>query len=257
MQVPAVRHPQETRERFKRNVPATPVPTPRHAFPLHPVPGQQSQTGQLDLDTDSRAGLWDSTGRLWWNGHCWLPLETGRKSVTYNDLLRFNYQFGLALIENSSVLIRPEDSEWALQRHSHINYPSFVQNTFQDIYFTDAENRWIDQTIHNIAAVTDPYRRALLFFALAQACLVKRPYNLFHRKNLYLRFAKVERSFGNKASWTDHSRSGFEYLLTRQTKRSFRAPAVAGLSVGMSSTWRGIMIWSTSIRPIFHKKALR
>jgi adenine-specific DNA-methyltransferase len=30
---------------------------------------------------------------------------------------------------------------------------------------------------------------------------VKRPFNLFHRKNLYLRFANVERSFGNKASW--------------------------------------------------------
>jgi adenine-specific DNA methylase len=38
-------------------------------------------------------------------------------------------------------------------------------------------------------------------FALYQACIVKRPYNLFHRKNLYIRFADVERSFGNKASW--------------------------------------------------------
>lgn len=34
-----------------------------------------------------------------------------------------------------------------------------------------------------------------------QACLCKRPFNLFHRKNLYLRTAKVERSFGNKKTW--------------------------------------------------------
>jgi adenine-specific DNA-methyltransferase len=47
----------------------------------------------------------------------------------------------------------------------------------------------------------DPYRQALAYYALFQACLVKRPFNLFHRKNLYLRFAEVERSFGNKTTW--------------------------------------------------------
>ena len=31
--------------------------------------------------------------------------------------------------------------------------------------------------------------------------MVKRPFNLFHRKNLYLRFAEVKRSFGNKTTW--------------------------------------------------------
>ena len=149
-------------------------------------------------------------------------LKQEGKSVTYNDILRFNYQFGLALIENSAVLIRPEDNEWVLQRHSHINYPSFVQNTFQDIYFTDAENRWIDQTIHNIAAVTDPYRRALLFFALAQACLIKRPYNLFHRKNLYLRFAKVKRSFGNKTSWDRPFKEWFQFFVDEVNRAVFQ-----------------------------------
>ena len=149
-------------------------------------------------------------------------LKQEGKSVTYNDILRFNYQFGLALIENSSVLIRPEDSESVLQRHPQFNYPSFVQNTFHDIYFTDAENRWIDQTRHNIAAVTDPYRRALLFFALAQACLIKRPYNLFHRKNLYLRFAKVERSFGNKTSWDRPFEDWFRFFVDEANQAVFQ-----------------------------------
>jgi len=45
------------------------------------------------------------------------------------------------------------------------------------------------------------YRKALAYYALFQACLVKRPFNLFHRKNLYIRFAEVERTFGNKATW--------------------------------------------------------
>ncbi len=36
---------------------------------------------------------------------------------------------------------------------------------------------------------------------LFQACIIKRPYNLFHRKNLYIRTADVKRGFGNKATW--------------------------------------------------------
>ena len=49
--------------------------------------------------------------------------------------------------------------------------------------------------------LADLHKLAIAFFALCQACIVKRPYNLFHRKNLYIRFAEVERSFGNKATW--------------------------------------------------------
>jgi adenine-specific DNA methylase len=37
--------------------------------------------------------------------------------------------------------------------------------------------------------------------ALFQACLAKRPFNLFHRANLSLRTTSVERTFGNKTTW--------------------------------------------------------
>jgi len=128
-------------------------------------------------------------------------LKQAGKQVTYNDLLHFNYYIGLALIENNWVRLSPEEVNWLLQRHPEITYPRFVQDTFSDIYFTDEENAWIDQTITNIRQLADPYKFALAFFALCQACIIKRPYNLFHRKNLYLRFAEVDRSFGNKTTW--------------------------------------------------------
>jgi len=121
--------------------------------------------------------------------------------VAYNDALRFNYYIGLALVENSTVRLSQPEVEWLLQRHSEIAYPRFVHDTFRGIYFTDDENAWIDQTITNIRQLDDPYKLALAFFALCQACIIKRPYNLFHRKNLYLRLAEVERSFGNKTTW--------------------------------------------------------
>ena len=128
-------------------------------------------------------------------------LKREGKRITYNDILRFNYCAGLALIENSSVRLSLDEADWILHKHDGIIYPRFVQDTFHDIYFTDEENAWVDQTITNIRQMADPYKLALAFFALCQACTIKRPYNLFHRKNLYLRFAEVERSFGNKTTW--------------------------------------------------------
>ena len=128
-------------------------------------------------------------------------LKEAGKCVTYNDILRFNYYIGLGLIENSKVTLASEDVGWLLQRQPQLQYPSFVQDTFGGIYFTDKENAWIDQTISNIRQWNDPYKFAIAFFALCQACIIKRPYNLFHRKNLYIRFADVERSFGNKTTW--------------------------------------------------------
>ena len=41
----------------------------------------------------------------------------------------------------------------------------------------------------------------MAYYALFQAALAKRPYNLFHRRNLYMRQADVSRTFGNKTTW--------------------------------------------------------
>ncbi len=128
-------------------------------------------------------------------------LKQAGKSVTFNDLLTFNHYIGVALIENAQTVLTPSEIDWILTRHADVDYPTFVQDTFSGIYFTDDENAWIDQTITNIRRLTDPFKLALAFFALCQACIIKRPFNLFHRKNLYIRFAAVERSFGNKTTW--------------------------------------------------------
>lgn len=128
-------------------------------------------------------------------------LKQAGKCVVYNDALRFNYLIGKALIENRDVRLSAQEIDALLECRADIPYPDMVQRVFQDIYFTDEENAWIDRTITHIQQLLDPYKAALAFFALAQACIIKRPYNLFHRRNLYIRFADVERSFGNKATW--------------------------------------------------------
>jgi len=118
--------------------------------------------------------------------------KTHRKEITCNDILKFNYQAALAIIENSSSNLTKADVEFLLTPHKDINYPTFIQDTFKDIYYTDEENAFLDRIIKNIQQLTDKYKRAIAFAALGQACLVKRPFNLFHRKNLYIRFADVE-----------------------------------------------------------------
>jgi hypothetical protein len=124
-----------------------------------------------------------------------------QQQVTYNDILKFNWYIGLALIENDNVTLTESDIDLLLTTHDGIIYPTFVYDTFKDIYFTDDENRWIDMVVTNINLLDDIYKKALALFALFQSCIIKRPFNLFHRKNLYLRFSDVERNFGNKATW--------------------------------------------------------
>jgi len=123
------------------------------------------------------------------------------KQVFYNDYLHFNTFIGQALIENNNTFLEDEDIHFLLTKHQNITYPTFIFDNFHDIYFTDEENKWLDLIITNIHLLENKYKKALAFFALSQACIIKRPYNLFHRKNLYVRMAEVERSFGNKKTW--------------------------------------------------------
>jgi len=128
-------------------------------------------------------------------------LKHKNKEVVYNDVLNFNYHFGTALVENNVMKLSDADIDYILTSHPENEYPNIVETNFSDIYYTHDENIWIDRTITNIRNINDRYKKSIAFFALAQACIVKRPYNLFHRKNLYIRLADVKRSFGNKASW--------------------------------------------------------
>lgn len=123
------------------------------------------------------------------------------KRIIYNDSLKFNYYIGLALIENSKTILDAHDIHFILKKHPELDYPTFIYDTFHDIYYTDDENKWLDIVITNIKNIKNKYKQALAYYALFQSCIIKRPYNLFHRKNLYIRTAGVERSFGNKKTW--------------------------------------------------------
>lgn len=144
-------------------------------------------------------------------------LKSMKKQVCFNDFLLSNYYIGLALIENSHLILSKDDLDFIL-RKNEFYYPSFIEDNFGGVYYLDHENRWLDTVVHNIMMLSEKYegetlrmKRAIAFFALFQACLCKRPFNLFHRKNLNLRLANVTRRFGNKTTWD----TDFEKLFLR------------------------------------------
>lgn len=167
-----------------------------------------------DLTFDTALDAFGGTGTIAYR------LKQENKQVTYNDSLKFNYWIGQALIENSETYLEEDDVEWILETHD-ISYPTYIADTFPDIYFLDEENVWIDRVITNIGQICNKYKRSLAYFALAQSCIIKRPYNLFHRKNLYVRTADVKRSFGNKTSWDRPFESWFRHFATEANQAVF------------------------------------
>jgi len=122
------------------------------------------------------------------------------KKVHYNDILSFNQIIGTALIENSNTKVTGKDLEKLFIGKSGDN-PKTIQKFYAGIFYLDEENKWLDNFIQQVAGVKDKYKRSIILSALFQACLSKRPFNLFHRANLSLRINDVKRNFGNKTTW--------------------------------------------------------
>ncbi len=122
------------------------------------------------------------------------------KRTIYNDHLKANFLTGKALVENKDVRLEARRLVEVFRPLPGRNYDDFIARTFKDIFFTDDENRQLDVAGRNLQYLGG-YEATLAYHAIFQACIAKRPYNLFHRANLYMRLADVDRSFGNKATW--------------------------------------------------------
>lgn len=144
------------------------------------------------------------------------------KHVTYNDVLSFNYHVARALLnaDKSGFCPRSISEFFASVVPEH----GFISSTFPSIYYTDFENNWLDGAVRKIARVRRVQFASELYYCLFQACLQKRPYNLFHRKNLYMRLnCSRDTKFGNWATW-DRS---FEELIARASLELLKAQSVA------------------------------
>lgn len=149
-------------------------------------------------------------------------LKARGKSVTFNDILTSNYIVAQALIANDNERLEDDEVEWIIHKHDHLTYSNFIEKTFHNIYFTDSENAWLDVVAQNIPMLPNPKCRAIAYYALFQAAISKRPYNLFHRKNLYMRMSDVPRSFGNKATWDKSFEEHFRAFIREANSAVFK-----------------------------------
>ncbi len=129
-----------------------------------------------------------------------LLFKAMNKDVTYHDAFFFNNHVAHAVL-GDEVRISKE----AFQEFVHESKPQdgFISKTFRGLYYKDDENRWLDGFVAKLFSSNLTARETSLYlYALFQACLKKRPFNIFHRTNLNLRLNKeVERTFGNFTTW--------------------------------------------------------
>ncbi|MEM8986675.1 MAG: DNA adenine methylase [Pseudomonadota bacterium] len=138
-----------------------------------------------------------------------------RKEVTFHDSFQFNVDVAQTLLSNLPLPDRREVED-TLAVISQCE--GLITRKFANVFFKAEENQWLDGFMRHMrdADVSEEIG-AMYRYLLYQACLKKRPYNLFHRANLSLRTnTQVKRSFGNLATWeksfTDHMLEAYDEL---------------------------------------------
>ncbi|MFC7297913.1 DNA adenine methylase [Herminiimonas aquatilis] len=135
--------------------------------------------------------------------------------TTYNDVFQFNTISARALFSGATSKF----SKFKLVEFLKSIQPQegFISKTFEGIYFTREENMWLDGCMMSIKNQRNDIRE-LILFCVFQACLKKRPFNLFHRANLDLRQSTVPVKFGNRSTW---NKSFTEHIVATYTEVEF------------------------------------
>lgn len=143
------------------------------------------------------------------------------KAVTYNDIFAFNSIIGRKLIEQTSNLLTINQALDLLLPVPGKVYRSIIQDNFSGIYFTDEENHQIDVFLQNINDLETENQRLSAYYILFQTCIIKRPYNLFHRNNLNMRVNYNGGNFGNKITWERPFEELFERFIRELDQFTF------------------------------------
>ena len=146
------------------------------------------------LEFNSFLDIFGGTGIMSYN------MAKHGKAVIYNDIFTFNCKIAEALLATPRGTLTYQDALSLLHPIPNREYLHYIEDIFHGIYYTDEENRTIDIVAQNIMHLPQQ-QQASAYYVLFQSCLIKRPFNLFHRRNLNLRVNHVESSFGNFVTW--------------------------------------------------------
>ena len=159
------------------------------------------------LEYQSFLDLFGGTGIMSYN-----MLKHG-KDVVYNDIFTFNCKIAEALLASPRGVFTNQDAAQLILPVEGREYQHFIEEIFRGIYYRNDEDRTIDTVAQNILHLPQE-QQASAYYILFQSCLIKRPFNIFHRRNLNLRENHVKSRFGNKTTWE----KSFEVLFSQFTK---------------------------------------
>lgn len=104
-------------------------------------------------------------------------LKSMGKEVTTNDFLNFTTVLATALVESSEVVLRSQDVDRLLSEPA--KHDRFIEETFQGIFFTPEDLRFLDAIWARLRRLRDPYKKALALSALIRSCLKRQPRGVF------------------------------------------------------------------------------
>jgi DNA adenine methylase/adenine-specific DNA-methyltransferase len=104
-------------------------------------------------------------------------LKTMGKRVVASDFLNFPAVLASATIANSKYRLDGTALKRLLARRS--NGPHFIEQTFEGIFYTTEDLRFLDRIAANIEDLEIPEQQALARAALIRSCLKKQPRGVF------------------------------------------------------------------------------
>jgi len=103
--------------------------------------------------------------------------KTMGKQVFSNDYMAMSSTFTKAMIENNSQTLTEKEIDKLFLNNP--NASRFVQDTYANLYYSDADNAVIDLVRSNIKKIKNNQKRAVAMSALIRACLKKRARGIF------------------------------------------------------------------------------
>lgn len=106
----------------------------------------------------------------------YLMKSMGRRVIA-SDFLNFTSTVARATVENNSVHLDGKAIKQLLGRTPPAH--DFIERTFNGVFYTRDDLRFLDRVSGNIRQLQDPHQQALAFAALFRSCLKRQPRGVF------------------------------------------------------------------------------
>lgn len=99
------------------------------------------------------------------------------RRVLSSDFLNFPATLAVAAVENDAQYLDEAAVQTLLKPDRKA--PTFVQDTFEGVFYSKPDLQFIDRVAHNIGKLRHPHEQALARAALLRSCLKKQPRGVF------------------------------------------------------------------------------